>query len=237
LRRLLYVPIIHAESDMGSMAPDIEGRSALLCGEDRWAKHKQTVARFWQSLAHYFASLDATNLKIYQDGLPAEGELGKRIVEEGARRGSENYRIILSLMERGAEIRKTEDPSLLKEEYSIITRLARARSPIEKARAYAGYRRRKDRLTQERDNFAARMIDETLRQGETGVLFMGSQHDVLAYLPRDIAVERLKDRRKVNAYFKELASKRDGREFGQLAEYMVSPCVCPPHGLEAGNSH
>ena len=68
------------------------------------------------------------------------------------------------------------------------------------------------------------MIDETLEEGETGVLLMGSYHNVLPYLPEDIVVEQVKDREKINAYFKELVSKRDGKRFEQLSEYLASPC-------------
>ena len=210
---------------MGGVASAIEGKSASLCGEGRWAKHKETVARFWQSLTHYFDSFDASNLKIYQDGLPADGELGKKIIEEGARQGSKNYQLILNLMQRGAEIRKTEDPSLLKEEYRYITKLAQSKSFAEKARAYAGYRLRKGRLMEERDKFVAKTINETLKDGEVGVLFIGSHHDVAPYLLRDIVVEWVKEREKVNAYFKEFISKGEGRRFEQLAEYLASPSI------------
>jgi hypothetical protein len=225
MRKLLYVPIIHTEFDMGSIAPAIESSSALVCGEERWAKHKETVAKFWENLTHYFNSLDATNLKIYQDGLLADGELGRRIVEEGARRGSKNHELILSLMEKGAEIRKTEDTSLLKEEYKYITRLARSKSPAEKALAYAGYKFHKGRLMKKRDKFIAKTINETLKVEEVGVLFIGSYHDVAPCLARDIAVDQVKERQKINAYFKELVSKGDAREFEQLAEYVASPSI------------
>ncbi len=110
MRKLLYVPIIHTESDLGSVASAIDSKSSSLCGEERWAKHKETVAKFWESIADYFATIDASNLKIYQDGLPADGELGRKTIEEGARRGSKNLQLILNLMQKGAEIRKTEDP-------------------------------------------------------------------------------------------------------------------------------
>jgi len=225
MRRLLYVPIIHMESDLGSAASAIGSKSAALCGEERWAKHKETVAKFWENLAAYFESLNATEMKIYQDGLPADGELGRRIIEEGARKGSKNHELILNLMKNGAEIRKTEDVAFLKEEYECITKLAQAKSIFKRAPAYAAYKLRTDHLTEERDKFVAKAIGETLKEGETGVLFMGSYHNVLPYLPEDIVVEQVKDREKINAYFKELASRGDGRGFEQLAEYVASPCI------------
>lgn len=226
VRKLLYVPVIHMEPDLGSEAAAIDSKSASLFGEERWAKHKEIIAKFWESIADYFATANTSTLKIYQDGLPVNGALGRKIIEEAVKRGSKNHQIILSLMARGAKICKTEDPSLLQEEYEYITRLIRSRTIPEKTVASAKYKHRKNQLTKERDKFVAKTIDETLKEDETGALFMGSYHDVLRYLPRDITVTQVKDQEKINAYFRELVSGEEGRKFEQLSEYLTSPCVC-----------
>jgi hypothetical protein len=226
VRKLLYVPVIHMEPDLGSEATAIANKSASLFGEERWAKHKESVANFWDSIADYFTAVDTSTLKIYQDGLPAGGALGKKIIEEAAKRGSKNHQIVLTLMVRGAEIRKTEDPSLLKEEYEYITRLIRSRSATEKTIVSTRYKDRKNQLMKERDRFVAKTIDETLKEDETGALFMGSYHDILRYLPKDITVTQVKNREKINAYFRELVSGEEGINFEQLSEYLASPCVC-----------
>lgn len=225
VRKLLYVPIIHMEPDLGNEAAIIDSKSASLFGEERWAKHKENVAKFWENIADYFASVDASTLKVYQDGLPADGALGRKIIEEGAKRRSNNHQIILNLMVRGAEIRKTEDPSLLKEEYEHITGLTHSTQAVEKTIAYAKYKLRKNQLTKERDKFVAKTIDETLKEGETGVLFMGSYHDILRHLPKDIVVKQVKEREKINAYFRVLVSEGDEEKFEQLAEYLASSCT------------
>lgn len=223
MRKLVYVPIIHMESDLGGAAPAIGQSSASLLGEKRWARHKATISAFWQRVADYLSHIEAANLKIYQDGLLAGGDLGRRIVEEGARRGSKNYEIILDLMKRGAEIRTTEDATLLKEEYEHISRLTQAKSPAQRTRAYIEYESHKDRLTSERDRFAARTINETLAEGEVGILFMGAYHDIISHLAPDIVVEQLKEQEKVKAYFKELIHGRHEEKFERLAEYLASP--------------
>lgn len=225
MRKLLYVPIIHTEPDLGSEAAAIDSQSASFFGEERWAKHKESVAKFWDSIADYLATIDAATLKIYQDGLLADGALGRKIIEEAAKRGSQNYQIILSLLARGAELRKTEDASLLKEEYEHITRLTRSRSVAEKTIASANYKLRQNQLTKERDKFITKTIDDTLKEGETGVLFMGSYHNIFPYLPQDIIVNQVKDQEKISAYFTELVRGGEGGEFEQLAEYLASPCV------------
>ena len=211
MRKLLYVPIIHSESDLGSLGPAIDRKTASLCGERRWAEHKETVSRFWQSVAEYLLSLDIAGLKIYQDGLVADGKLGMRVIEEAARRDSRNHQVILDLIKKGAEIHKTEDASLLIQEYENISRL----DPTSRGQ--------RDRLTEERDSFVARTINETLKDGETAILFMGAYHSVLPRLARDIVVEQVKEVEKVRAYFEELLSSHNETSLQQLAHYLTRP--------------
>ncbi|MDO8669938.1 MAG: hypothetical protein Q7O66_00725, partial [Dehalococcoidia bacterium] len=78
-------------------------------------------------------------------------------------------------------------------------------------------------LTEKRDRFMATTIDETMGDGEVAVLFVGAYHDVHLYLPADIAVQQLKERDRVKAYFEELASGRGEKRFRQLARYLRSP--------------
>ena len=231
MRKLLYVPVIHVESDLGSIAPDIDKRSAGICGKERWEKHKKTVNSFWDSIEDYFKKMDAGNLKIYQDGLLADGELGRKIIEEGARRGSRNFHIVLDLMERGGEIRKTEDVGLLKEEYNQILKLAQTKSFWEKTTAYIGYRVRKDRIMEKRDIYIAKTINETLEAGEKGVLFMGAFHEIVQHIAKDINVKEVKNIEKVRTYFTELISGKNSVKFDQLMEYLIADVVnsgkCP----------
>lgn len=222
MRKLLYVPIIHVDTDMGSIAPAMDQRSAAICGRERWEKHKQIVITFWDQIEAYFKKLDAGNLKIYQDGLMVAGELGQKIIAQGAKQGSRNYLIVLDLMKRGGEIRKTEDIALLKEEYNRILKLAQSKSPWEKSTAYIGYEEHKDRLMEKRDRFIANTISETLNKGETGILFIGAYHDVSPHLDKDVAVEEIKKCEKIRDYFKVLISGGEEEGFEQLAEYLVS---------------
>jgi len=223
MRTLLYVPMIHVDTDLGSVASAIDKRSAEICGKKRWEKHKQIVAIFWDNIEKYFKKLDAANLKIYQDGLMADGELGLKIIQEGARQGSKNYQIVLDLIKRGGEIRKTEDIALLKEEYNRIIKLAQTKSLWEKMMAYIGYRLQKDRLMEKRDRFIASTINETLKGQEKGVLFIGAFHDVIPHLTKEVAIEEVKNNEKVKDYFKTFISRGNEEKFDQLAEYLVSP--------------
>jgi hypothetical protein len=222
MRRVLYVPVIHVDSDLGSIAPAIEKRSAEVCGKDRWEKHKQTVKAFWDVIEDHFKKLDPRHLKIYQDGLMAEGDLGRKIVEEGARRGSRNYQIVLGLIKRGAEIRKTEDIELLKEELNQILSLAGNGPTSEGAAAETVTGTERRRLLEKRDRFIANAINGTLRKEETGVLFIGAFHNVSPHLAEDISVKEIKDSQKVRDYFSVLISGGDDKKFNELAIYLMS---------------
>lgn len=222
-RKLLYVPIIHVEADLGSLAEAIARTSRHIYGPDRWDRHQETVRAFWDSIAAHFDRLDAAGLKVYQDGLPAEGELAERIIAEGARGGSRNFQIVQRLMERGAEVRRTEDPALLRREYECLRGLVRAGSALARLRAYLRYKARKGGLLAARDRFIAARIDETLKPGETGVLFLGAHHDVLSRLPPDIEVDELKERDRMMAYVGLLRRARDEGALRRAAEYLAAP--------------
>jgi len=222
MRRLIYIPIIHTDADMGSLASELEQSTAAVCGEERWERHKATASHFWQMVSDYLGTLDAKSLKVYQDGFVSDGDLGKKIIEEGVRRGSKNYEIILNLVKRGAEIVATEDMALLQEEYGHISRIIKAKTPSQRVLAYKEYESRKSQLTMERDRFIARTVNETLEDGELGLLFIGAYHDVIPHLARDIMVEQLKEREKVKAYFDELMYGADESDFERLTWYLIS---------------
>jgi len=223
MRRLIYIPIIHTDADMGSLASTLEQGTAAVCGEERWERHKTTASEFWQRVSDYLETLDAKNFKVYQDGFVSDGDLGKKIIEEAVRKGSKNYEIILNLLNRGAEIVSTEDMALLQDEYGLISRIIKAKTPSQRRLAYKEYESQKSRLTMERDSFIARAINETLEDGEVGLLFIGAYHDVVPHLAKDIAVEQLKEREKVKAYFDELMYGSDERNFEHLTSCLTSP--------------
>jgi hypothetical protein len=165
--------------------------------------------------------MDGKGLAIYQDGLMADGELGRRIIEEGAKRGSPNHQIVLDLMTRGAMLRKTEDVELLKREFNRILQLAETGPELEEDSAMQ-HRTEGKRLMAERDRFIARTINHTLQEGEGGALFLGALHNVLPDLDDDIKVSELKRLDTVKAYFETVMAGDDEEVFEQLASYMVS---------------
>lgn len=231
MRTLRYVPIIHTSADLGSLAKDITKRGIADLGEEVWKEHMRTVEGFWETISRYFDTVDVSGVKIYQDGMVAEGEIGQKIVEEGLKSGSKNYELISRLLQKGAILVKTEDFALVKRERDYLVELTKARTRIGKLIAYLKYRLIKNGLLRKRDKFIANRINETLNQGETGILFIGAYHDIIPKLAKDIHVKEIKDTKKIKEYQEALLHGKGGaRRFKELSEYLLSP---PSSAFEA----
>lgn len=226
LRRLIYVPIIHVSADLGEVASEIDKRAGSSFGKEDWKKHKDTVSGFWDSIVRYFFSLEVKDFKIYQDGMVADGEMGMRIVSEGEKKGSINYKIVSRLVKQGAQLVRTEDFSLVKKEYDYIIKIAKAKKMVKRIIAALNYRFHKKKLLRERDESIADTIDKTLGEGETGILFLGAHHEIVSKLPEDIDIIEVKKRDIINKYQKAFLSKKDKEKLDKLAEYLNSPVEC-----------
>src|SRR3989338_473988 len=108
MRTLYYVPIIHTSADLGSLSEEVKKRGLASLGEAIWKEHQKTVEGFWEALIDFFEGIDVKGMKIYQDGMVGEDEVGKLMVESGALAGSKNHELELGLMRRGATLVKTE---------------------------------------------------------------------------------------------------------------------------------
>ena len=224
MRKLYLVPVIHMSADMGSLAAALDERATAELGQELWHKHKEVVSGFWESIAQFFALLDVGGFKVYQDGLVADGDVGLRIVNQGVKEGSRNYETVSHLLRRGATLVRTEDISLVKKEYDFITKMAQAKSLRQREVASLRYRLAQGRLLEQRDGSIAARINITLKEGETGILFIGAYHQVLPKLAADIEVSQVKEVAKVREYHQLLTGqKRQGNHAKQLAEYLVSP--------------
>ena len=223
MRILIYVPIIHTSADLGSMAKDISKRGIRYIGEEIWTKHIKTVEGFWDAISDYFNSLDVKGMKIYQDGMVGDGEVGQKIVEDTAKAGSKNYQLVAKLLERGAVLVKTEDFKFVKQEYDRLFAITQASSILRKVMAFLKYKLVKTILLNKRDTFIAKRIDETLRSGEKGILFIGAFHKIKNRLPESIQVREIKDTGKVRRYQRLLPyHNKYQKQFDKLGEYIIS---------------
>ena len=223
MRRLIYVPIIHTDADLGSLAEEIEDRTKAVVGDINRQKHKEVVQLYWQEIADYWNRKNVSGFKIFQDGMVADGKVGENIVKSLADKGSINYKIIEQFMEKGAELIKTEDPESLKEEYFLLRELTQRKSFLSSLWALFRYRWRKDKLLKARDTYIIKRINESLKEDETGVCFLGAYHQILPNLPKDIEVIMLKDPQKVREYSQKFTSKKWEEEVNKLGHYLTTP--------------
>ena len=193
MRKLIVIRIVHSPTDMGSAGGALEKAGISTLGRHGWQENQKKIENFWLELEKEVddLGLDAKMLRIYQDGLPCAGALGERIVRETAAKGSKNYQIVQRLMDRGAQIEATESADLLRLEYGYIKALLEAKTDEERRTAEERYNLVKDQLLEERDLFIASSIDASLKEGETGLLFIGASHSVLPKIAGDIEVKCL----------------------------------------------
>lgn len=192
MRKLIYVPVVHTEADMGSLQHAVKREFLAKYQASDWQKLGAAVREFWEGLEQRIGELQLAHPRtyIYQDGLPACGKEGQ-IVTDLARQGSRNHQLVLHLIQRGANLVGTESPKLLLEEYQLLQRVFSAPEGEPREAAAAAYRKRAPGLLAERDDYIRRRIDATLPDEAVGVLFIGLTHHVDEALPGDIHVSYL----------------------------------------------
>lgn len=226
MRKLIYVPVIHMPADLGSLAKAVSERGIDDLGEDVWKKYGDTVEDFWDAIVDYFNSINVSGVKIYQDGMVADKEVGEKIVEETAKVGSKNYQLVSRLLKRGAILVKTEDFALVKKERDEIIKITQAKTIVAKLFNFIRYKFMKNALLKKRDKFIAGRINETLKDGEAGIIFIGAYHNIKDKLPRDIQIIEIKDVNKLREYQKLLPFySRNKERFEELGSYLNSKIV------------
>ncbi|MFA4876988.1 MAG: hypothetical protein WC586_06210 [Methanoregula sp.] len=189
-KKLMLIPIVHSEKEMGSLKSDISEMIDRKFGKEKRDQHRKDVALFWDNLRTMvdtvLVNIDGSAVRIYQDGMPIGGEIGAKLIAMGAKDGIPNHQIVLSIIEHGGVLEKTESPALIKEEYEIIKSVVNAATDMEREALSEKFKHRLYELTLERDKFIAGRINESLRDGEFGMLFIGATHDVAPYISQDI---------------------------------------------------
>ncbi len=186
MRRLIYIPIIHSKTDLGSLTDALRKRYIHRVGLSGWRERVEGIDALWKEVRRSVLALaiDYKKLKVYQDGLPVCGrEL--EIVRDLARQGSENHRLLLELREKGATIMGTEDTQLLMEEY------LRLKDGLDAGNKIAGRLSSTEDTLNRRDSYIANRIRETLNEGEIGLLFIGLLHRVDEQLNQDMEITYL----------------------------------------------
>lgn len=188
-RKLIYIPIIHGEADMGALKESIYQASLHKFGENEWKRKIDFVDDLWFEIEKVVdeLSLSYEKVRIYQDGLPLCG-IEDKIVTDIANKGSRNHQLLLSLMRKGATIMGTESKELLIEEYNFVKQILAEEISTDADKDKALHESLSDSLLKRRDQFIADRINTTLGEGETGILFLGMLHSLDNLLSEDIRV-------------------------------------------------
>lgn len=191
-RRLIYIPILHTQHDMGSLGAAAQGVYTQKLGKKLWQHHVKAIDEMWAGIKKRIARLKLLYKKthVYQDGLPVCGK-EKEIVNHLAKQGSPNHLIIKWLMDRGVMVVGTEDPKLLLQEYNFLKQILKTQNNGQRKKIVKAYEKAAPELLKKRDLFIRERIDKTLPRGGTGLLFVGLLHRIDEILPLDIRVSYL----------------------------------------------
>lgn len=185
-RKLVYLPIVHNMADMGALKESVKEASVRQIGRQSWKRKQDFIQRLWDNIESALTglSMQMDRVRIYQDGLPISGNEAD-IVRELAKSGSRNHQLLLRLVEKGAHLMGTESPDLLLEEYAKAKRglLSKGRATARSHESASGAS-----LLQRRDKFVAERINDTLKEGEVGIVFLGMLHALEPWLAKDIRV-------------------------------------------------
>jgi hypothetical protein len=192
MKKLIYIPIVHNKADLGSLGSQLSVEGEKRYGASAWHIHMEEVEKSWDKIElEIFKHLKKTSfgkIKIYQDGLPVAGETGVKIVKDAAANGSKNYSIINRLLAKGASLEVAESKELLLKEYYLLSDINKAETPEKQLESYLAYQKIAGELLINRDTFVAEQINETLKEGETGIAFFGASHAIVDKLNNDIKV-------------------------------------------------
>lgn len=170
--QLYYVPILHAQEEV-----------SLIGGSEKAVRSVASLKEMWVGIQGKILAIKPAwdKVRIYQEALPVCGK-EEKIVRSLSLKGSINHRMISGFLRRGARIEGTEDPDLLLREYDLLSKALHSREP---GGDLTEYRKESDLLLESRDRFIAQRIRQTLKPGETGLVFLGVRHKADELLKKD----------------------------------------------------
>jgi hypothetical protein len=193
MKKLLYIPIVHNQTDLGSLGDTLSTEGGKKYGASTWQEHLEQVDLSWEKMESEISNrvkeISPDKIKIYQDGLPVVDETGIKIVKEAAKNGSANYVIVDNLLTKGAKLEIAENKELLLKEYYLLSDVAKSETPEHTLRAYLIYQNESKELLNDRDNHIANQINTTLNDGDIGIAFFGAAHSITNKLNEDIDVD------------------------------------------------
>jgi len=163
-RKLFFVPLIFTPRD-------IQGELF------------EKVFRYWDQVESQLTNLElklGIVKRVYHELVPVGGEEGGKIIEE---LNSTSYGIVKARVDKGAELEPLENTDLLTESMDWTKCLAVG---LQNQKVFDKVYESYTEANRKRNEHIAKMIDETLKEGEAGILLMREGHQV--QFPADIEV-------------------------------------------------
>ncbi len=175
---------------MGALREQVHQAGLQKIGRTALRRKTNAIDQIWTKIEKAMDQLNFSyeSVRLYQDGLPVCGREAE-IVKDLATGGSRNHILLLRLMEKGATIMGTESGELLVDEYKIYRQILASANPPQPARMEVRQKGLSHSLLKRRDQYIADRIDNTLCQGETGILFLGMLHSLENLLKEDIRLK------------------------------------------------
>jgi len=165
-RTLLVVPRMYTKDEFKEEASYVPDDYDMKCAE------------FWSYVAEKLSVFKGRIRKIFRESLSMNTKEALRAMS-----GDEQHSrtVLVGLLEDGAEMESTEDPILMAETESWMAMMRR--TPNEMLSELYG------QCLAERNRYVANRIDQSLREGEVGLLIIDSRRRL--ELPQDIRVIRV----------------------------------------------
>ena len=143
----------------------------------------EKVFKYWDQVEAQLTSLElklGIVKRVYHELVPVGGEEGGKIIEE---LNSTSYGIVKARLDKGAQLEPLEDADLLTESMDWTRCLAVG---LQNAKVFDKVYEAYLQSQKKRNEHIAKMIDETLKASEVGILLMREGHQV--QFPADIEV-------------------------------------------------
>lgn len=143
----------------------------------------EMVFRYWDQVEAQLTSLElklGIAKKVYHELVPVGGEEGGKIIEE---LNSTSYGIIKARLDKGADLEGLEDADLLTESMDWTRCLAVG---LQNQKVFDKVYESYNQAQKKRNEHIAKMINDTLKESEVGILLMREGHQV--QFPADIEV-------------------------------------------------
>lgn len=168
MRILLIVPKMFTLEELSKINQDVP--------DDYEEKSKE----FWDYVAEKLKTQREVRRLYYDSLTKGDKESALKFVSDD---NAQCYNLVQKFVVEGATLQPTEDPLLLEETSSWIAMLKEGEDSV--TRELLGQN------IADRNKHTAKIIDETLKDGETGILFLASDRQISEYLPSDIRVIRV----------------------------------------------